>query len=881
MTLNWIYRICLVAFLGLSAHCAWSQSDSVQVAIVETDTSLDRIFRKLRKQDDVQLAYDSRAMRDIRVSVSIESAPLETALNLLLKDSDYSWKLLGSTYVIFPSPQKEVGDMEPTRKNFTFSTIILDQSSGEPLPFANVRVEDKRVIPANSEGQVTIFNFPSDTSTIEVSFIGYESLRFQVSPDFVGLGGTIELMRDRAILPTAAIVGEQTRTLQTSTTNGLSTLNMDVLDRLPQLGSVNIIGAVQLLPGVNGTGESAAELHIRGGGADENLVTFDDFTLYHIDHFYGIFGALNGNSIKNVRLHRGWFPAHLGGRASGVLEITGKEGNKKRPRVSLGANFFDADVAIEVPLLVNEVSLALAARRAYTDILFSPAYKESFSNLYNGNLPRPGQESIDPFEGDAPDFSFYDVTAKLSIRNKPDELIQASFYSGRDNLAISYGVNYEEDFLNITYNDESRWGNVGGSLKWSKRWSEKCHSSFVTSYSQYSSALLAKDVTDNLLFFFTDSVWSNQEMILREGAVKFLTEYKIDQHQFTTGIEARYNEINFSEINSRDGALFNYLDNSPVLSAYVDDEFRGDERTSGNVGVRLSYYDGDKQIYFEPRLRLTHQLNTNTNLTASYGKFVQTIRKIRGQSLYLNTPDIWRLSNADDVPVLQSQQFQGGVHWSKKGWTVNAEAYFRWSDGVITALVDEVLPSDSALTSFWRGTGQSTGVELLLQREYGVHTGWISATLASTTYDLENLEYRVSAAHDQNLELKAVYLMRLPRWNLSATFIYGSGRPYTPVLGTYDVELANGAIQQYPAVGNFHAERLPAYHRLDLAANYSFDVNGGRASVGLSLFNVYNQQNIQDREYYFTPENNGQYEILSRDVKMLGFVPALNFRVNY
>ncbi|HML83953.1 MAG TPA: TonB-dependent receptor, partial [Bacteroidales bacterium] len=69
--------------------------------------------------------------------------------------------------------------------------------------------------------------------------------------------------------------------------------------------------------------------------------------------------------------------------------------------------------------------------------------------------------------------------------------------------------------------------------------------------------------------------------------------------------------------------------------------------------------------------------------------------------------------------------------------------------------------------------------------------------------------------------------------------------------------------------------RLPDYHRLDLSATYNFKIsNSVPASVGMSIFNVYNRANVWYKEYEIV--NN---QIIETPVYFLGFTPNINITI--
>ena len=118
---------------------------------------------------------------------------------------------------------------------------------------------------------------------------------------------------------------------------------------LPNLGEQDIFRSMQLLPGVSGSNESSSGLVVRGGTIDQNLVLFDDFTVYHVDHVFGFFSAFNNNAIKDVQFYKGAFGAKYGGRMSSVVDITGKDGNTQKKGIGTSVSLLSNNTFYEQP----------------------------------------------------------------------------------------------------------------------------------------------------------------------------------------------------------------------------------------------------------------------------------------------------------------------------------------------------------------------------------------------------------------------------------------------------------------------------------------------------------------------------------------------------
>ncbi|MDZ7647147.1 MAG: Plug domain-containing protein [Cytophagales bacterium] len=77
-------------------------------------------------------------------------------------------------------------------------------------------------------------------------------------------------------------------------------------------------------------GEATVGFNVRGGATDQNLILFNDATIYNPSHLFGFFSSFNADLLKNVELYKSGVPAEYGGRISSVLDVTTREGNKRK-----------------------------------------------------------------------------------------------------------------------------------------------------------------------------------------------------------------------------------------------------------------------------------------------------------------------------------------------------------------------------------------------------------------------------------------------------------------------------------------------------------------------------------------------------------------------
>ena len=224
---------------------------------------------------------------------------------------------------------------------------IIDQENGESLPYAKVSIkETNRITTANQDGSFTMLNIPAGSILI-VNKLGYKGKEIAIDQNSKFL--TIYLnkqLSNNSIEEIIVLGGSNSNMEQLSGISQLS-VSPELTRSLPNLGEQDIFRSLQLLPGVSGSNESSSGLAVRGGTIDQNLVLFDDFTVYHVDHVFGYFSAFNTNAIKDVQLYKGGFGAKYGGRLSSVVDITGKDGNTEQSNIGVNWSLLSTNALYE------------------------------------------------------------------------------------------------------------------------------------------------------------------------------------------------------------------------------------------------------------------------------------------------------------------------------------------------------------------------------------------------------------------------------------------------------------------------------------------------------------------------------------------------------
>ncbi len=801
----------------------------------------------------------------------------------------------------------------------TISGTVRDVESGETLPYASVLAVGTTLGAAtNVDGYFVLIGVPADSLTLRVTYLGYQTTLIRIDARTQNTPLLIEMTPAATELDEVLVTAESYQMMKTAENVSQVTVSPKDIAVLPNIGEVDIFRSLQLLPGISGTNEGSSGLFVRGGTPDQNLVLLDGMTVYHVDHFFGFFSAFNADAIKDVQVYKGGFPAQYGGRTSSVLDLTGKTGDANNFQLGAGLNLLSSNAVLEVPL-GGRGSFLLSARRSYTDILQTGLYNSIYETVtgeditpeqegggfgggrggggaLGGGFRGPGQAIVQP------DFYFYDLNAKLTYRPTNKDVAAITVYNGQDHLDKSrdqsqnLGAGGQNNF-SITNDllDLTDWGNLGVSGKWSRQWSPRFYSNALVAYSQYFSEY-ERDQFIERRDAETDTVtFSNRFGTLEDNQVGDLTlrldnEWQMMQNnKVGLGFQVTRSDVQYDFIRDDTLTILDRDQEALQAVAYLQDTWQPFSRLTLTAGVRGVYYDVTEETYIEPRVSFLLGLTDRIKFKGAYGQYNQFVARVVNENITEGARDFWLLADGEDVGVSSSTHYVLGTSYETPTWLFDMEAYYK----DLTGLTEFSLrfqrsggsfrrgPGGGELEAdelFFTGDGIAQGLEFLVQKKAGRHTGWISYTVSDVDHTFPELNdgNPFPALHDQTHEFKVVNSIRLgARWNFATTWTFATGKPYTSPESQYAITLLDGTEQSFIHVGDKNSERLPAYHRLDAALHYKFDVQTSRVDVGLSVFNLYNRENVWYKEFDLT-----ETPMLTTDVTFLGFTPNLSVRVD-
>lgn len=729
-------------------------------------------------------------------------------------------------------------------QEYTLSGYIEDSASKEKLISANVF--DKTNGTGTISNNFGFYSYTAETGIIEVefSYIGYESQTLTIDlKEDTDLG---VLLKANGTLTEIEINAERTKRIQEE--SQMSTIELPVaqIKRVPALlGEVDVLKALQLLPGIQSGGEGQSGLYVRGGSPDQNLILLDGVPVYNASHLFGFFSVFNADAIKDVKLIKGGFPARYGGRLSSVLEINMKEGNMNKFRGSGAIGLVSSKLTLEGPILKDKTSFIVSGRRTYIDVLTQPFIRSSARD--RGEDLKAG-------------YYFYDLNAKINHKFSNKDRLYLSFYSGKDKFYLSSKEREEEikDFTNTGLG----WGNVTSALRWNHIITPKLFSNLTASISNYrliTDLSVGSDypsVGEEGFFLQYDSGirdyalrWDLDFVPMPNHYLKFGAHYirhKFNPGTFDLEFKDPLGEDGFSDV-IRQNILY-----ADEMSVYIEDDMKVTPRLKVNAGLHFSGFSVPNKFYtsVQPRISGRYLLDEYSSVKASFATMRQYIHLLAYEGIGLPT-DLWLPTTERVRPQHSWQVAVGYARTLFDEYEVSVEGYYKNMKDVISykdgAGVFELSDWQDRVT---QGEGTSYGAEFLLQKKFGRFNGWIGYTLSWSDRQFDEINggkkfpYRYDRRHDLSVVANYEWTDRI---SISGAWVFGSGNAVTFANGQY--RGINDLISGYPS--DFDGEyfddrnnyRMRSYHRFDVGINFTKENENFSRTWSVGAYNAYNRKN--------------------------------------
>ena len=733
----------------------------------------------------------------------------------------------------------EVGDPGANpRGRVSLSGYVYDSASGEAVPGVMLRVDSTFTATVTDRFGYYTFNLVPGRYEINISGAGQVESKRRVQ---LYSAGTLDILTaEKVETLTAITVYGNRRDNVRQTAIGVERLAINDIKNIPMaFGELDIIRVVTALPGVKSAGEISSGFNVRGGATDQNLILYNDGTIFNPTHLFGFFSAFNPDIIRDMELFKSSIPTRFGGRISSVLDIHSRDGNKREFTGSASLGLLTSRLTLEVPMWRDRTSLIVGGRTTYSDWLLRQLPEKS--GYQNGNA------------------GFWDVNATLSHR-----------FNDRNNIFVD-GY-YSKDRFNFDENEKYYYRNANGSVKWrhvidNRSWA------VITAGGDHYDHRIANSHNEWMAYnldFGIDQFFGKADFTLQMD----------DNHALNFGLNTLYYDMSpgsYMPLDDNSGVVPDRMQHEKALESalYLSHKWTISPRLEIDYGLRWSMFNalgprdytlydpnylpseesvtetghkrGILKTYHGPEYRFSarYLLTDDMAIKAGVNSMRQYIHKISNNTV-MSPTDTWKLSDANIAPQRGIQYALGlNKDFRDNFIELSLEGYYKTLDDYLDYRTGGRLMMNPHLERDLVNTrGRAYGVEFMVRRTEGKLNGWASYTWSRT--ELRQDDPRIvlpvnggnwyPADFDKPHEVKIVANYRFThRFSLSVNADYSTGRPITLPIAEYPY--AGGWYLYY---GDRNSERVPDYFRLDASINIEPSHNLTLLTHSMITIGVYN-----------------------------------------
>ena len=641
---------------------------------------------------------------------------------------------------------------------------------------------------------------------------------------------------------------------------GAEQIQMKELTSAPALfGEVDVMRALQLLPGVKSESDASSSFQVRGGTSAQNTILYDDAPVYNIGHLAGLFSAFNDNALAGATLYKGLVPAQYGCASSAVLDIVSRTGRSDRWGGNVSIGLLSAKGSIEGPIVKDKLGLLFNVRRSYADLFLKLTDDYRDNSLY-----------------------FFDTNLKLDYKMNGRNRLFLSLFASHDKTALTDMV-------------DMQWTNLVGSLSWLHQFRGQSTSQTTLFASSYD--------TDNGI----DILGMNIAYLghIRHAGLHHNFRLIFGRHELNAGLQTMLTDVKSAEwtrVANHEKEQRKAWDNS----AWLNWQFTPSKHWAFSAGLRVNafsalggpyYYDIDDKgnitwlykrtknmpvkthVTLEPRASLLFQPSEQWSVKAGYSRTSQNIHALRSQST--TTPfDRYTISTNLVKPEIADQWSLGLFYMTpQQDYDFSLEGYYRHVDNVLDYRDGISFASAIEIERLvLAGEGRGYGAELCARKNSGRLTGWLSYTLSWSQTRIDGISqgqwYDANNDRRHDINIVANYLLG-KGWTLNATWVFNSGQAFTAPSAKY--QIVDNYIYYYAERNGY---RAPDYHRLDVSATWSKKISRGRLTREWSfgIYNLYNRYNP-----YLIQFEDSQYGrgTKAKQYSLFGIVPSVSFNLKF
>ncbi len=836
-------------------YCVQEAMDSLVVSV--SGTSLDPVaviqqalkntaFQVSAYQNAIFIVMNTKLITELPKSFYTSQEVDQTELSMISLNSNKEEEKATSEHKVYIVGNERI----KSDSKVAITGYVTDFKTGESVPGITVFIENPVIAAVTDASGYYSLQLPPGRQELNIRGVGKKETKRQLMLYSDGKLD-IELEEQVYTLQEITILAERTDNIK-ATSIGVERLKMRSIKNVPTaFGEADVMQIVLTLPGVKSVGEISSGFNVRGGATDQNLILYNNGTIYNPTHLFGLFSTFNPDVVNDMELYKSSIPAKYGGRISSVLDINNREGNKKKFQGSASIGLLTSRLTLEGPIFSEKTSFIVGGRTTYSDWLLDLIPEQSG---YKGASA-----------------GFYDLNGSITHKfNEYNTVYLNAYYS----------------YDRFEFNDYERYGyhNTTISGKWRHIFNPKFISNFVAGYDQY--GYNTKNTE-----YPTTSYTLDYKISQIFGKADF-SYYLNDQHTLGFGINSiYYNLTPGNYLPDGEESLVNEdrIQTEKALESgiYLSDQWKISPTLSIDAGIRYSIFNvlgprvyniyssdylpalatvldtdsagrGILKTYHGPEFRFSvrYVFGKDMSVKAGVTTMRQYIHKISNNTI-MSPTDTWKLSDVNIKPQTGAQFVVGLFkNFADNMIETSAEVYYKMMNEYPDYRNGAKLLMNHHLETEIAGTkGRAYGIELMFRKIQGQLNGWLSYTYARTmlqgqeaTGSYGSSDEWYPADFDKPHEIKFVGNYKFThRYSFSLNCDYSTGRPITLPIAKY--QYAGGQFVYYTERNKY---RIPDFFRMDI----SFNIEAGHrltklthSSISFGVYNVTGRKNAYSIYY--------------------------------
>ncbi len=723
-------------------------------------------------------------------------------------------------------------------QNGSIRGFVYEQETGEPVLFTNVYLYKTSIgAPTDANGYFAITKVPAGQYTLMVTYVGFDTLKMPltiksnelVSKKLYLVKSTVQLEE----INISAARQDKVRETQTS----IIKITPKEIQSIPTIGGQpDLAQYLQILPGVIFSGDQGGQLYIRGGPPIQNKVLYDGMIIYNPFHSIGLFSVFDVDILKNVDVYTGGFGAEYGGRLSSVMDVSTRDGNKKRMAGKFDVSTFGAKALLEGPI-----------HKQKNDDDVSATFLLSVKNSY---LQQSSKIFYDYINKNGLPYNYLDIYGKVAI-NTPN--------GSKVNI---FGFDFTDKVHYSVLNDYN-WQALGGGLNFlaiPDKSSVLIEGNFA--YSYYKVLMEVKNESPR-----------SSSIAGFNGGLNFTYFFGRDALKY--GLELSGYKTTLDFVNSVNRQIGGDPQSSTEASVYIKYKWMPGKFII-EPGLRLQYYGSLSAASLEPRLAVKYNIAKNFRLKMAGGMYSQNLLSTTYDKDVVNLfygfvtspTNLPSEFNGKKISTRYQRCTQGvfGFEWDiRQNLSVNIEGYYKYYPQLYSLnrnkLYDDT-PANADIPDYYKKdyvyeTGDAEGIDFSVKYDWKKIHFWVTYSYGfihrSDGYN--NYVPPYDRRHNLNIVSTFNWGKKLG-WEFDVRYNFGSGFPFTQTQGFYEqVTFENMGVDPGTTNGklgilyaDYNKGRLPYCSRLDLNLKKIFFLGKTtKLEINGSVTNALNQQNI----FYF------------------------------